>query len=270
MALNCNFIPRFKITDYYAEQNICSMMKMGFKSIFAIIAVFTLYTCIDPFNPVLTGDEFLLVVDGLITDANTSSSVRLSRTVKNQDSYPEKVSDARVYISDDAGNISSLLNLGNGLYKTDSLAFRGIPGRTYVLHILTYDGVNYESEPCLMHPGTDIDTIYFEKEEELVNNGTGSQEGIRIYLNSKTDETGIYYRWDFEETWKFNIPDPKKYDYTDDKTIINHNPVNSFCWKDSKSDKILIKSDFTANGRNLTRIPVLFIASDKSDRLLVQ
>jgi hypothetical protein len=61
------------------------MLKMGFKSVFAIIVVFTLYSCIDPFNPVLTGDEFLLVVDGLITDANVSLSVRLSRTVNNPD-----------------------------------------------------------------------------------------------------------------------------------------------------------------------------------------
>ena len=127
---------------------------MGFKSVFSIIAVFTLYTCIDPFNPFISGAGSILVVDGLITDANSSFSVRLSRTVPSQDSNPVMESGALVSIIDDTGTTSYLLNTGNGIYKTDSLQFKGSPGRTYILHIKTGDGEEYESEPCLMEPDT--------------------------------------------------------------------------------------------------------------------
>ena len=65
-----------------------------------------------------------------------------------------------------------LLNRGKGVYKTDSLDFKGVAGRTYVLHIKTGEGMEYESDPCLMHPGSEIDSIYFIKDFELVNNGT--------------------------------------------------------------------------------------------------
>ena len=244
---------------------------MGLKSIFSFIAVSTLCTCIDPFNPEITGKESLLVVDGLITDANSSYYVRLSRTIQKQDSNPVMVSNATLFIRDDIGKSSYLLNQGNGLYKTDSIEFIGIAGRTYVLHILTADGLEYESEPCQMKPGADIDTIYYAKDNELVNNGTESLEGIRIFLDSKGGEADIYYRWDFEETWMFKVPNPKKYDYLlEDSVIAPHQPVNEYCWKSRKSDEILINPVNLAEDYSLKKIPVFFIASKKSDRLLIQ
>jgi hypothetical protein len=247
------------------------MLRMGFKSIFSIIAVFTLYTCIDPFNPKISGSDSLLVVDGLVTDANTSYSVRLSRTIQKQDSNPVMVSNAELFISDDTGNKSYLLNLGNGIYRTDSLELKGEPGRTYVLHIKTGDGEEYESDPCLMPEGTGIDTIYFEKDKELVNNGTESLDGIRIFVDSQGEGTENYYRWDYEETWKFRVPNPKIYDYNlGDSVIELHHPVNEFCWKYGKSDEILINSSVPAKGNGLKKIPLLFIAPGLSDRLLIQ
>lgn len=115
------------------------MLKVGPKSIITLIAVFTLCTCIDPFSPKLNGYESLLVVEGLITDANSSNTVRLSRTFQDQNSIPFGVSDATVSVTDDAGNSSYLINMGGGIYKTDSLVFKGMIGRTYTMHI-SYSG----------------------------------------------------------------------------------------------------------------------------------
>ena len=247
------------------------MLRMGFKSVFSLVVVFTLYTCIDPFNPNISGNASMLVVDGLITDANSSYSVILSRTVDKQDSYPAMISNATVFISDDTGKSSYLINHGNGLYKTDSIEFKGVEGRTYILHVQTGDGEEYESTPCTMKPGTDIDTIYFTRDNELISNGTENMEGIRIFLDSKRGETDSYYRWDFEETWKFKIPNPKKYDYLlKDSVIVPHSPVNEYCWKYKKSDQILIHSVMSSEADSFKNIPLFFIASDKSDRLLIQ
>lgn len=244
---------------------------MKFKSIFSLFAVFTLYTCIDPFNPQIRGYESLLVVDGLITDSYSSYHVKLSRTVQKQDAKPVMVSNATVSITDDAGNNSHLGNIGNGVYGTDSLDFIGLPGRTYILHITTAEMEEYESEPCLMQPGAGIDTIYFLKDIELVNNGTETLEGIKIFLDSKKGGADSYYKWDFEETWKFKIPDPKKYDFIPEDTVfVPHAPTNEFCWKYGKSDEIMIHSALTDESGGLENIPLNFIPSDKSDRLLMQ
>src|SRR5665647_985307 len=133
------------------------MLKMGHKSVITLLAFLLLSTCIDPYNPKLTGYASVLVVDGLITDAYSSYTVKLSRAFQDQNSSPSGVSDALVFISDDSENNSLLINRGNGIYKTDSLVFKGIPGRTYILHIHTKEGQEYESDPCVMQAVPEID-----------------------------------------------------------------------------------------------------------------
>src|SRR5664280_3690493 len=120
------------------------MLKVRPKSIIAMVAVFTFCTSIDPYTPKLRGYDSLLVVDGLITDANTSYSVKLSRTFQVQNSTPAMVSDANVSITDNGGNNINLGNKGNGIYKTDSLDFTGMVGRTYTCLLYTSDAADEE------------------------------------------------------------------------------------------------------------------------------
>src|SRR5450759_2465015 len=120
------------------------MLRMRPKFIIAMVAVFSLCTCIDPYVPNLKGYEPLFVIDGLITDANTSYTVRISKTFQEQNTEPSSVSDATVFISDDIGNSSYLNNRGGGIYKTGSIEFHGIIGRTYVLHVQAKSGEVYE------------------------------------------------------------------------------------------------------------------------------
>jgi hypothetical protein len=247
------------------------MVKVGLKSIITLIVVFTLYTCIDPYNPKLTGYASLLVVDGLITDANTSYTVRLTKTIQDQNSNPSVVSDATVYITDDAGNTSYLDNWDNGIYKTDSIEFKGIVGRTYILHILTQEGNEYESKPCLMQSVPDIDSIYFAKDQVLVSNGTQTQDGVSIYLDSKGSENNQFYRWAFDETWKFKVPYPKRFNFNmADSAITAVTDVKEYCWNSRKSDEIIIHSIYAGQSSRLEKQPIFFIASDKSNRLLLQ
>jgi hypothetical protein len=245
-------------------------LKLGLRSFFILIAISTLCTCIDPFNPKLGGYMSLLVVDGLITDSNNSNTIRLSRTFQDANNGPLMISDATVYITDDNETSTYLINKGNGIYETDSIEFKGFPGRTYVLHIQT-DGVLYESDPCIMQSVPDIDSIYFEKEEELINNGTQSQKGIRIYLDSKGGDKNQFYRWSFDETWKFKVPYPKRFNFNmADSAITAVDNVKEFCWKTRKSGDILIYSNSSGQTLPIRKEPIFFIAADQSDRLLIQ
>jgi len=245
------------------------MLRPGiFKAI--IVSLFVLCTCIDPYYQKITKYESLLVVDGLVTDENSSYSVKLSRTIQDQNGTPSMVSDATVFITDNEGNNSYLINTGIGVYKTDSLLFRGQVGRSYILHITTPDGGNYQSDPCIMQNVPEIDTVYYEKDKELVNNGTESIEGIRIYLDSKQGDNDTYYRWEYEETWKFKVPDPPKAKYINEHDIIPVTDFHEYCWKSGKSDQILIHSAYISDNEPVKRQPVLFVASDQSDRLMIQ
>ena len=232
-------------------------------------------TCIDPYTPNLKGYESLLSVDALFTDGNTPCTVRLTRTMQNQNDIPPAVSDANVYLTDDAGNSSTLINAGGGIYKTDTKEFTGIVGRTYVLHINTSDGNEYESEPGLMQSVSDIDSIYFEKDHQLINNASQSLDGISIYINTKEGKNQ-YYRWSYEETWKFRLPLVKTYDYV--KIAFHPNEpffrlltnIKEFCWKTKKSDEIVLGSSHSVSSARILKQPVIFIGTDQSDRLTLQ
>jgi hypothetical protein len=247
------------------------MLKPGIKFVIISVAALALYTCIDPYNPKLTGYASLLVVDGLITDANTSYSVKLSRTFQDQNSSSSGIPDATVFLTDNENIKITLINKGEGIYKTDSTLFRGTIGETYILHILTHEGEVFESEPCLMQPVPDIDSLYFEKDQELINNGTQTQEGIRIFLDSKEGINNQYYRWAFDETWKFKIPYPKRFNFNmADSSVTPVSDVKEYCWKTVKSDNILIFSNYSGQAGPIKKEPIFFIASDQSDRLLIQ
>lgn len=255
-------------------KNGSSILKLPCKTFFFLLASLTICTCIEPYNPELGSYESLLVVDGLITDAISSYEIKLSRTFQNENSISEGVSDATVFISDDAGNNYYLQPKGSGLYKTDSLEFRGSAGRIYVLHILT-NGEKFESDPCPMLAVPEIDSIFYAKDVELVNNDTESQAGIRVYLESQRGEPNQYYRWEYEETWKFKAPNPKKFNYIkgsypDSPVIVPVEDVKEFCWKNSLSDEIMIRSVTEGQAQKIEKQTLHFIATEESDRLLLQ
>ncbi len=246
------------------------MLKAGPRSIITLIAVFALCMCIDPYSPKLEGYESLLVVEGMITDANTSYSVKLSRTIQEQTAIPDPVSDATVFISDGENNLNYLNNKGNGIYKTDSTRFRAIVGKTYFLNILTPDGKEYKSDPCLMQPVPDIDNISYTRDQKILNNGTENQEGILISVDSEGSGDNNFYRWEYEETWKFKLPNTKRYNYIDDTTILPVNVIKEYCWRTRKSNEVMIHQVYAGQPSRIEKEPIFFLASEKSDRLLIQ
>jgi hypothetical protein len=161
------------------------MLRPGLKSAMSLIIATTLCTCIDPYSPTLKGYESLLVVDGLITDQSSSYSVKLSKTIQGEDKSPAMIPSAQVFITDDKSESVSLESKGNGIYKTDSIKFAGTVGRTYILHIITAEGNKYESDPCIMQPVPEIDSIYFESDHELADNGTENREGKEFFWIQK-------------------------------------------------------------------------------------
>jgi hypothetical protein len=234
-----------------------------------IFLIITFSKCVEPYVPELDGYESLLVVEGLITNDNSSYTVKLSKTIKDQITLPEVISDATVFISDENSVITYLENAGEGSYKTDSLEFQGTIGKTYTLHILTTEGNKYESEPYTMEPVSAIDNIYYARDQEIGSNGIVINQGLRIYLDSRGG-TNKYYRWDFEETWKFKVPNPKKYDYVSETLFVPVADVNDYCYKMQKSREILIYSAYTGKSDQVEGQTVFFIDPEKSDRLLLQ
>jgi hypothetical protein len=244
------------------------------KRIFIFLFLAAAGSCIDPYIPNLKNYKSLLVVEGLITNQNNSYKIKLCRTTSKEDSDPEKITDANVFISDGNGMKTHLQNCGDGFYKTDSTLFTGVIGQNYTLEILTSDGKVYKSEECKMLPIAGIDTIYYEKGEDILGD-LGEVTGINIFLNSD-DAGGLnqYFRWTFEEVWKTIMTNPQKYTYTriNDTTFrFESVPViKDVCWKNNRSTEIITGSIHTGGSNYIDRQLIKFIAPVVSDRLTKQ
>ena len=240
------------------------------KITFVLIVACTLFTCIDPYTPELKSFESLLVVDALVTDEDKSNYVILTRTIETTDDDPARVTGATVIITDDLGNSTLLVEKSPGEYRTDSLAFRGAAGRTYTLSIETESGEKYLSDPSLMYPVVDIDSIYFSK-DQLFSEETGEMiPGVSVYIDTRDESTGNYYRWSYEEWWKFQITEPKLFDYINDSTILPVAEIKQVCWANKKSDVIDIENTLLESADRFIKKPVLFISSEETNRLMIQ
>ena len=235
------------------------------------IFALTLITCIDPYVLKLNKYESLLVVDGLITDESVPYTIKLSKTYQDKDVLPVMVTNAEVNVKDKNGNTSAFMEVAQGIYRSDPDHFIGKAGETYTLHIKTNDGLEYESTPCLMTPVPEIDSINFTPDKEFFDNGNTEETGIRIFVNTG-NETGSckYFRWKFEEVWKFKTLYPAAYEYHGGSQVSSVPVENQVCWKYRQSKEIIIHSTESQQTNRVNRQPLKFIAPARSDRLLQQ
>jgi hypothetical protein len=107
-----------------------------------------------------------------------------------------------------------------------------------------------------MKPVPVIDSLFWEKVTlEASAEGDPLQEGCSIYLNTHDPSNNTkYYRWEYTETWKFQIP---------------FSIPNYLCWTSAVSDLINIKNTTALGDDRIERHPVKFI-SNESDRLKIK
>lgn len=242
---------------------------MFIKGRFQIFILSFIVSCIEPYE-INTGNyNNLLVVDGLITNENKTHMVKLSRSVKNLNQKAEKVSGARVFITDDLGNYFYLAESGEGVYVTDSTDLMPQTGRTYQLTIETPEGKSYVSSPTTMLPQTEIDNLYFRKDKEWDLNNQNENTGISIFLDGLSYK-GAYIRWTYEETWKFKIPYPSPYTFNDDRQLIQITPINYICWKKNFSNNISVQAFGQFANEKIKDKKLLFIPTKLNDKLTMR
>ena len=233
---------------------------MLFKSVQLIILYLLLLitsSCIVQFIPRTNEDDEILVVEGLITDQPRTYTVRLSKSLplwKSQ--YPQALKGAKVWISDDLGKTFNLKETKFGTYITDSVTFRGVVGRTYMLNITTSNAVsdiNYKSAPVEMKPVPPIDSIYYEK--KTYDQWPQTVEGCQINLDTHDPAKNCkFFRWEYSETWEFHLP---------------YNVTNKVCWISNNSDEIFIKNTSLLGEDRIAHYPLCTI-TNPIDRLCIK
>jgi hypothetical protein len=217
--------------------------------------------CVEPFIPPLDVNDTvnLLVVEGLITNETGPFGIRLTSTVPVYDyrnilTNSRPITGAAVQIIDDKGNIYTLYENDAGWYETEEKDLKGIPGNIYTLMITTIDGREYESSPVLMQEAPDIDRVHYQeiKRTHFDLETPYEENWLNILVDTKSPGKDItYFKWDFEETWEFEMPTYVLVSHSSDGPPPSMESIDvewerKHCWVSESSSSILITSTVDA------------------------
>ena len=169
--------------------------------LFALLFFLTGYiSCIKEVIPHVEKYDELLVVEGAITDYPGPYTIKLSISgdVREKTHY-NPYSKCIVEIVDDLGNSEILVEVSEGVYKTDSLGIQGIVGRKYKIRISTPDEQLYESQEEVLRKGVGIQSVSAELEHKE------GRDGYQFYIDAENYVVADsnYFFWSLESTYKF-------------------------------------------------------------------
>jgi hypothetical protein len=211
--------------------------------VFAYLLV-SIFACRKPYAPtIITTNRQYLVVEGTINSGADSTLIKLSRTVTLSSPTKNPERGARIIIESDKNDQYTLKETSArlGYYVIANL---NLPAdRRYRLHIFTSQNKEYVSDYVENKITPPIDSVYATP---LV---TGVQFSVSSHDNNNKTR---YYRWDYNETWRYNVggPHPSLIVYKDGQ-ILSRNPDSliSDCYKNATPSN----SIFLANSNKLVQ-----------------
>ncbi len=207
------------------------------KSIYLILlTIVCLVSCTEEFIPQTETFESILVVEATLTDELKTQNVFLSRTFRFEDQEPQGEENAAVKITDDLQNEYVFNETEPGKYISE-IKFQALPERQYILSVKTKDNALYTSSSVALPKKTSIDRLYAQK--TINDKGV---EGLGIFVDSSGPENEIsYYRYKFEETYRFTAPE-----FFDlDLVVLSVNPFVTETTTRPVDKKVCYKTDFS-------------------------
>jgi hypothetical protein len=218
-----------------------------------ILTICLVAACKDAYvPPVKSSNNVYLVVEGFINNGTDSTKINLTHTFKLDDSSritPEL--HAQVYVEDQAGDKFNLAEIGNGLYATPQLSLN--LAIQYRIHIRTSAGKEYVSDYTPVKPSPPIDSV----------NWTVNSHGLTIYGNTHDPQQSThYYRWEYEESWRFEVPFVTNLKYVNHKVIDMADDTIYTCYQFQNSTNIILSSSARLSSDVIYEAPLNFIPQE--------
>ena len=218
-------------------------------------------SCYKVYDPHIDTTGKVLVVNGLITNQTDVYHVVLTYARPfNSSKKSTSVSAANVYVTDDLGNSYKFNESDKGDYISDSLQFKGHPGNTYRLHIVTPDSAEYESDPQRLFPEVYPDTVYAEFDnKEILERASGlkvNTHGANVLADIRNESDSLpryrltsnlvmqyYYIVYYQLNWY---------------TVLH---FDFYCWQtvNARPDINLTGWEYSLNSASVRKHPVCFL-----------
>ncbi len=225
--------------------------------------------CVEPFEAELEDFENYLVVNSTVTNEVKHHQVLLSRTFKFEEDGPVKEENAAVKVIEN-GSVEYLFEeTSPGLYQSVQ-EFAIVAGREYQLSIKTANGKSYISEKENLPDEVPIQEVSTRR---IVNDD--NEIGVAIIVNTfGANGNSNYYRYEYEETYRYNAPFWRQYDIEVNGEIVPDPFINygfdlverseelKTCYVTSFSNSILINNTNNLEEGKVVSFLLNFIKAD--------
>ncbi|WP_240737387.1 DUF4249 domain-containing protein [Hymenobacter metallicola] len=180
---------------------------------------------------VLLNPDSYLVVDGSINPRGITS-IRLMRTRNLRDDTTIPVeSKAVLYIEQEGGGRFPLTETAvAGTYTSAPLQLA--PGARVRLSLKTQAQRDYVSDYIEVKITPEIDAVHWRI----------GPDGVQLYANTHDDTgTSRYYRWEYQETWKFTSAFHSHYKWTPTGIVYRTEDIFN-CWDDENSTNVKLSN----------------------------
>ncbi|PHN03547.1 DUF4249 domain-containing protein [Flavilitoribacter nigricans] len=251
------------------------------KCIYFVLLALSVYSCVEPYEPEVGEYDSTLVVDGIFTDGEDTSTVLLSRSYAYSGGAPELVVGATVAVEDEQGNRIEFTETSPGKYQNDPAVVSGRAGVNYRLLVITPEGNQFESDWETLKSSPPIKDVYYQYEErERDNPDLFPFKGIQLYLDTEDTENNTrFYRWEYVETYRYGLTYPPllipKFGNPParGRDTIFEIPLNELegyrCWKSVESTKIFIASTESFSQDKIEGYPLLYV-NNRTPRLYLR
>ncbi|HEY2580602.1 MAG TPA: DUF4249 domain-containing protein [Mucilaginibacter sp.] len=220
---------------------------------YLLVLIICMIGCKKPYNPpVIASSMNYLVVEGVINAGSDSTVIKLSRTVNlssNNTKNPER--GAILTVESDQNSVYPLTETKPGYYKVSGLNLDTT--RKYRLDIKTSNNQQYLSDFEQVKTTPPIDSVGF----------TVQGNGLQIYVNTHDPANNTrYYRWDYDETWKFHAQYQSNY-ISNGVAVVNRtaDQYTYYCFANDTSSTIVLGSSAKLQQDVIYQNPVTSIES---------
>ena len=149
-----------------------------------------------------------LVINAHLTDQPGNQVIEISRSVGLTSPSFSPVSGSLAEVIREDGVLREFSESEPGYYRANLDQDFLETGASYMVHIITTDGSEYESVFDKLRPVPDIDSLYYLVEHNSFVSESDSLSGVRFFLDFTYDnEAYEFIRWDLTETYEFHNPD---------------------------------------------------------------
>lgn len=233
---------------------------------FIVLLLLGFPACEEPFRPELDEFDYVLVVDGAITDLPGPYTIRLSFSSGIYSSEQQPVEGAVVSIIEEGGEQETLTETQAGTYITSADGIQGTAGKSYKISIQLKDGTQYESNYQVMPSSISIDSVGADLEYHYLSIEEPEVPGYQFHITTELAENSDnYFMWSLESTHKYRSDFTLDYIFSGGIQPYPNPTEFMTCWRTDQINEIYTFNTTVLSQPKIERLPLNFARADERE-----